>query len=257
MKYVWILVAVVILVRIDLVLKFFDKTAKQIDTQSAPDIQPSDVTPGSDLIPMASDPAIKSNPRQIFISMLNNFQAAPDSATKLETLEYLRAHPTLFSEKLDTELESAVYQMRNLIVQRDKETPQLLLEMMKMLKGENLEMIRRFFSFVIDVDMVEFLSLYSKSPDLNCMIIKYLGDPLPVEERFNELSERLVALENYLNSEKVSPVLKPYGDKCHMVLRLEVEKMKLSFQPQTSEETPPPEAAPQEAPVATDPGNVP
>lgn len=247
MKYIWILVAVVLIVRIDLILKFFDKTVKQIETKTAQEIPPSDVTSGSELVPIASDPALKSNPRQIFISMLNNFQVAPDSESKLNTLEYLKAHPSMFSEKLDTDLESSVYRLRNLIIQRDKETPELLLEMMKMLKGENLEMLKRFFSFMIDVDLADFLALYSKSSDVNCVIIQYLGDSLPIEERFNELSERLVILENYLNSEKVSPVLKPYGDKCHMVLKMEVEKMRTSFEPQDAAGLP----------VPADPGSEP
>lgn len=259
MKYVWILVAVVILVRIDLVLKFFDNTAKKMQTESSSEVRPGEGLPNSEVVPMDRDLAIKSTPRQIFISMLNDFQAAPDSGEKMKTLEYLRAHPTMFSDKIDTDLESSIYRLRSLVVQRDKETAELVLEMMKYIRGENLEMLKRFFSFIIDADMADFLTIYSKSSDINCMIITYLGDQLSVDERFNELSERLTVLETYLNREGIAPPIKLYGDKCLLILKMEVEKMRTPFAPQdsavSSEPTEP--APPQESPTPVDPGSTP
>lgn len=250
MKYVWIIVAVVILVRIDLVLKFFEKTANKFERETSSEVQSSDITPGIDLVPLDKDLAIKSNPRQIFLTMLNDFQANPESETKIKVIEFLKSNPTMFNERLDPDLESGIYRWRTLVVQRNKETAELLLEMLKIFKGENLEMVKRFFSFVIDADMADFLAIYSKSPDVNCMIITYLGDQLSTDERFNELSERLTVLDSYLGREGLAPGIKLFGDKCRLLLNFEVEKMKASFQPAPAEEPTPPS----ETPVTTDPG---
>ena len=259
MKYVVILVVVVILVRIDIILRLFDKTAVKYQNKTEV-IGPDEIAPSTELVSLDSDLTLKVSPRKTFISMLTDFRNNPDTSVKEKAIEVLRSQPTMFSDKLDTELESSIYRLRDLLIQRNKVTHEFLLELMKSLKGENLEIVRRLFSFAIDIDLGDFLTTYSKSTDLNCVIMGYLGDNLPEEEKYNELAERLVALDAYLLIERPEPI-NAYAKRCQMVLKLQVDKLRVSLavsdeaNVSKAEETQP---APISAPAPTiDPGSSP
>lgn len=224
MKYVVILVFVVVLVRIDVILKLFDKTAVKLQNTQE-EIPAVEVQPVSELVPIDRDLSLKTSPYKTFLSMLNDFQSTADTNVKNKIIELLRANPVMFTDKLDLELEKNIFRMRDLLIQRDKVTHELLIEMMKSLKGENLEMMRRFLSYAIDIDMPEFFNIYSKTGDVNCIIMGYLGDNLSDDEKFNELNERLTALDAFLITEKAAPY-KLFGGRCLLVLKLQVDKFK-------------------------------
>jgi hypothetical protein len=260
MKYVVILIVVVILVRIDVILRLFDKGAVKYQNRTE-ELKPGEIPPSSDLVPVENDLSFKVSPQKTFISMVTDFRSSPDINLKNRAIEVLRSQPTMFNEKLDPDLETAVYRWRDLLVQRNKIAHEFLMEMMKSLKGENLEMIRRFFSFAIDIDLGEFLNVYSKSTDINCIIMGYLGDTLPEEEKYNELAERLVALDSFLLVERPEPV-KLYAQRCQMVLKLQVDKLKVIVAPNEPTDVPIAEGASDPAPISApapsiDPGSSP
>jgi hypothetical protein len=260
MKYVVILIVVVILVRIDVILRLFDKTATKYQNSSS-EIKSGEVIPSTEIIPAGKELSSQSTPRKTFLSILNDFSYVPDVNFKNKAIELLRANPTMFNDKLDSELESSLYRWRNLLVQRNKVTHDFLMEMMKSLKGENLEMLKRFFSFAIDIDLPEFLALYSKSSDINCMIIVSLGDNLPIEEKYNELAERLSALDKFLSADR-EEAIKAYAQRCQMVLKLQVDKLKVIVAPNDdalvapSEEAQASPVVPTSSPIIA-PGNTP
>lgn len=260
MKYVVILIVVVILVRIDVILRLFDKTATKYQNSSS-EIKSGEVIPSTEIIPAGKELSSQSTPRKTFLSILNDFSYVPDVNFKNKAIELLRANPTMFNDKLDSELESSLYRWRNLLVQRNKVSHDFLMEMMKSLKGENLEMLKRFFSFAIDIDLPEFLALYSKSSDINCMIIVSLGDNLPIEEKYNELAERLSALDKFLSADR-EEAIKAYAQRCQMVLKLQVDKLKVIVAPNDdalvapSEEAQASPVVPTSSPIIA-PGNTP
>lgn len=226
MKYVVIVVVVIILVRIDVILGLFDKTAAKYQNKSV-DVNNVEIGPGIDLVPIANDLSFQTSPLKTFLSMLNDFHTNPDVNVKNKVIEILRANPVMFSDKLNVELETAIFRLRDLLIQRDKVTHEFLLEMMKSLRGENLEMMRRFFSFAIDIDLPEFLAAYSKSSDVNCLIMGYLGDNLPDDEKYNELSERLEVLDAFLLTEKALP-FKNFGIRCQLILKMQIDKLRIA-----------------------------
>lgn len=260
MKYILIFAAVVFLVRIDLIMNFFDKQANKFQNRPV-EITPEDVGPATKLVPVDTDLALKTSPRKSFISMLEDFNSSPDENIKLKAIELLRANPTMFDDKLNKDLESAVYRWRNHLLQRSKETQSFLLEMMKSLRGENLEMAKRVLSFTIDADMTDFLNMYSKSSDLNCLLIGYLGDPLPEIEKYNELSERQTVLDAVLTADKLAPEVKLYAQRCQIVLKLNLDKLKAVVLPLEDSESPAPVQAPapesSPAPTTTEPTSEP
>ena len=260
MKYVVILVVVVILVRIDVVFKLFEKTAGKYQN-SREEIKTGDIEPSSDLVSVDNDLSLKTSPHKTFISMLNDFKNSSDLNVKNKAIEVLRSQTTMFSDKLDTELESSIYIWRDLLVQKNKTAHEFLIEMMKYIKGENLEMVRRFYSLAIDIDLVEFFNSYSKSTDTNCIIMGYVADNLSDEEKYNELEERLIAFDAFLLTEKAVPFL-VFAKRCHIVLNLEINKLKAIVPPSENAEPVPndeeatpaatvPTAVPVVAPVAT------
>lgn len=254
MKYIVILFVVIVLVRIDVVLHLFDKTSQKIENSKNRDDSNAAPTnePQTELVPIESDLALKTSSKKIFLSMMEDFRSAPEASLRDRAIETLRATPTMFDEKLDKELESTIFRWRGLIEQKDKVTQGFILELMKSLKGENLEMLKRFLSYAIDVDFADFISFYSKTNDLNCMLITYLGDNLPDEEKYNELNERLKVIEAYIASDKAD--LKDYAQRCQLVLKLTVDKLGAVTAP--PEETQP--VAPSADPTLTPaPGSTP
>jgi hypothetical protein len=229
MKYVVIVVFVIILVRIDVILRLFDKTALKIENRPT-EITARDVDAPTQIIPIGKDLSLQISSKSSFLSMLNDFRASQDESVKEAAIEILRGSPQIFSEAVDSDLEASVYRFRDLLIQKNKATHELLLEMMKSLKGDNLAMVRRFYSLSIDIDLEEFLKEYSTSSDSNCIIMGHLADNLPFEERFNELSERLRELDAFLLTEGAEAV-KAYGRRCQIVLGLQVDKMKMNVIP--------------------------
>ncbi len=277
MKYVVILVVIVILVRIDVVFKLFEKTAGKYQN-SREEIKTGDIEPSSDLVSVDNDLSLKTSPHKTFISMLNDFKNTSDLNVKNKAIEVLRSQTTMFSDKLDIELESSIYLWRDLLIQKNKTAHEFLIEMMKYIKGENLEMVRRFYSLAIDIDLIDFFNSYSKSTDTNCIIMGYVADNLSDEEKYNELEERLIAFDAFLLTEKAVPFL-VFAKRCQIVLNLEINKLKAVVPPSETAEnepnaeeaaTPPvvavpvavPDVAPVSAPVpnpvpAPTPGNAP
>lgn len=249
MKYIVILIVVVILVRIDVILHLFDKTtAKYENSQNSEATTTANESPQTELISINNDPSLKTSSKKIFLSMMEDFRSVPETDLRDRAIATLRESPTMFNEKIDPELEAVIFRWRGLIEQKNKVAQSFLLELMKSLKGENLEMVKRFLSYAIDVDFADFIGFYSKTSDLNCMLITYLGDNLPDEEKYNELSERLAAIDAYIASDKAE--LKEYAQRCQLVLKLTVDKLGAITAPPPDEQTAPAPADPNLTPAS-------
>lgn len=205
-------------------MTLFDKTSQKIENSGSNQaITTSTETNTPKLVPINDDLSLKVDSRKIFFSILEDFRSAPVVELQDKAIETLRSSPTMFNEKLDKDLEASIFRFKGLLVQRNKVAQNFILELMKSMKGENLEMMKKFLSFSIDADFVDFVSFYSKTPDLNCMLITYLGDNLPDEEKYNELAERLKVIDAYIASDKTE--YKEYAQRCQLVLKLTVDRL--------------------------------
>jgi hypothetical protein len=247
MKYVWILVAIIILVRIDMVLNFVEKTFRKVNSSQETELKPGEVPESTNLIPLNSDLTLKVSPRNQFLSLLGDFYVLPDKAAMEKGLEILKNNPTLFNEKLDRELEVKIYRWREHIQQKNKVVYEFIFAMMKILKGENLEMLKRFSTLLIDYDLPEFLNYTSLSSDTSCLVSISLADSLPEEEKYNELVERLTLFQTFINSQGVTPGQKMYAEKCFNLIKFQVDKMKPTFEPSIEEGSAEPTASPTSA----------
>jgi hypothetical protein len=225
MKYIWILIAVIIVVRIDMILRFFDKTVAKYQSKTEP-VKINEVESTLEVRPSADGPLTSASPKKIFLSMLDAFHNNPDEDVRKMALDELKKNPHLFNDKLDKKLEEEIYRWRNSLQGKNSRVLSFLLELMELLKGENQEMMKSFFSLYIEIDLADFLRIYSKTKDTNCLIATYQGDSLSPEEKTNELVERLNALNVFIAEENPEP-LKAYAMTCQMVLKLHLDETQL------------------------------
>lgn len=238
MKYILILAVVIVVIRIEFFIGLVEKAANK--AQPAPvEVDATDISSDRETIPLSKDPSFKSTPRKAFFAYLEDFQTTPVATVRENALELLKKNPQLFGPKLDTELEAQIFRWRDHLINNDQETMAFLRELLNVLQGENQQMVRRFFSLLMDINMENFIAAYSKTKDTNCSIATTVGDPLPEEEIRNEMFERDASLKQYLAQEKIEPVHKAFATNCLLVLGLEIAKY-------------PPPPATEEAPVAPD-----
>lgn len=241
MKYILIFLGAIILARIDLVIHgletFAEKFSKVREVKpKIEEINLADENLNRDLIPIKSDPVLVRTVRFEFFTLLEDFRLNPISETRTKIRSILESHTLLFQEKLDKDLEAQIYKMIDLFYNKNKEFSLLLVDLMSFLKDENKGMVKKFFTILLDTDVEQFMSSYSRTDDLNCMVAKEQGFQVPEEEILNELIERQEKIDQFLNSEGKDPALVAYATKCRLVLNLEITKLS----PDIPEEEPSP-----------------
>lgn len=243
MKYIAVLVIIIMFVRIDVLLGLFDKASNSFKP-APPEVQNSDISSSREVIPVSQDRSLKQTPRENFLAMLEVFRITPDAPTRERALSIFKDHPTIFTDKLDPGLESQVYRWREHLNNNEPETVKFLIDLLNILKGENLQMVKRFFALWMEIDMENFIAAYSKTRDSNCSIATTFGDRIPEEEKIKELYDREDALKALVANDKLSPAQKALARNCLLVLGMEINKSSLPTQ-----QVPQPEPA-QEQPEA-------
>lgn len=221
MKYVVIVIIALLMARADLFLGLFDRLVEK--SQPAPaEVDTSEVK-SNELVPVAQDQSLKQTPRQTFIALLEDFHANPIQPIHERAMAIFKDNPTMFTQKRDPELEAAVFRWRDLLNNNEPEAAKFMQNLMNILQGENLEMMKRFFSLWMDINMEHFIAAYSKTKDTNCSIATIL-DNIPEEEKLNEYIEREDALKILVTKEKIDPVQKTLANNCLLVLQIEIAK---------------------------------
>lgn len=237
MKYVALLVIIIMFVRIDVLLEFYEKATGKFQP-APPEISESDIKSNRETIPMAKDENLKQTSKERFFSLLEDFHTSPTAEMRERVLTALKSNPTMFSADLDAGLESHIFRFRDLMINNNDEMVFLLIELMNVLPGQNQEMIKRFFSLWMDINMEHFIAAYSRTKDVNCTIAGTFGDNIPEEEKINEYYDREDALKAFISKEGVNIMQKNFAEKCLLVLGMEIQKRA----PQTGSETVAPEA---------------
>lgn len=238
MKYLVILVVVILFTRIDYLLGLFDKASDRINNVPA-DVEVTGSV-GKEVIPVSQDRNLQRTTRDTLFALLEDFKTSPVADIRNRSMEILAKNPTMFNEKLDKELESRVFQWREHLNNNEPEVVNFMLDLLNVLKGENQEMVRRFFSLWMDINMEHFIAAYSRTKDSNCTIATTFGENIPEEEKVNEYVERLEFLNAYLAKEKNDPAHKALATNCALQLKVTVDRLAPPALPQSE---PPPEEA--------------
>lgn len=223
MKYVVIVVIALLMARADLFLGIVDRLLEK--SEPAPvEVDASEVKT-NELVPVGQDQSLKQTPRKTFLVLLEDFNANPIPSIHERAMSIFKDNPTMFGQKLDPELESQIFRWRDLLNNNEPEAAKFMLSLMNILQGENLEMMKRFFSLWMDINMEHFIAAYSKTKDTNCMIAAIFGDNIPEEEKYNEYVEREDALKAFIAKEKIEQVQRTLANNCLLVLGIEMAKI--------------------------------
>lgn len=240
-KYVAVIVVVVMFVRIDYLLGLFDRAVNYM-RPGPPEISETSSVP--DVIPVSKDQSLKQTPREDFLSLLEIFRITPEASIRKRAMGIFKDHPTMFTEKLDPTLEAYVYRWREHLYNNEIEIANFLLDLMSILKGENLQMINRFWTLWMDANMRDFIAAYSRTKDTNCSIATTFGDRIPDEEKLNEYYDRYDSLKALLKDDKLNPVHRALANNCLLVLQIQINKMSPEGLQENPESTPLPTPEP-------------
>ncbi len=227
MKYVLLLVVAIVLIRIDIVFNLVEKgimMMKSEETTKTDDL-------GRPAVIVRSDRNVNLTPREKYLGIMANFRVNPILAFREQAMLIFRKHPQMFTERLDKDLEAQIYSWRDLVVQNEAEVPLYLLDLNSILKGENLDIIRRFFSVILDLNVDMFMNSYVRTKDGACVVVTLVESAVPAEERIPELYERQGILEDYIARENLPADKKLFATTCLTALKLFLEKEAPPVQP--------------------------
>ena len=222
MKYVLIFIAVFIMVRIDVILSLLDKASKKLNKEEAPVLQ---VPVERKLISFNDDKSFQQTPRKTLIALFNNFAISPNKENRLKVINMLSTSPQLIGATLDLELETSIYRLRDNLITKNGYTFQFLMDLQTLLTGENLVMVRKFISLLMDADIDYFLKYYVLSKDVECSVATLLADNLALEEKLNEYYDRESLLNAFLLKETTDPKIKNYATTCLGALRIHLDRI--------------------------------
>jgi hypothetical protein len=224
MKYVAAIVIIILFARIDVLLEFFDKTSEKLSGESV-EVDVTNTEISREVIPINEDINLKRSPKENFFILMEDFHRAPTAETREKAIALLKANPGILSDKLDQKLESRVFSWRDLLINNNQETVNFILDLMKILKGENFEMMNRFFAIWMDINMEHFIAAYVRTKDLNCSIAVTFGDQIPEEEKLNDFYDREEALKKIVEKPNIDPVQKSLASNCLLQIGLQIAKI--------------------------------
>lgn len=224
MKYIAILVLAFAIARIDFFLGLFDKASQNREPEQV-EVDASDIRSDRETIPVDKDENLKQTPKETFFALLADFHSNPVASIQERAMSILKSNPLMFSQKLDRDLESHIFGWRDLLNNNNQEAVKFMILLLNTLQGENLEMMKRFFSLWMEIDMPNFIAAYSQTKDVNCTIATLIGDKIPEEEKINEYYDREDALTAFLARENLNPTHRALATNCLLVLGVEIAKV--------------------------------
>jgi hypothetical protein len=228
MKYVVIAIIALLMARADLFLGIVDKLLEK--SEPAPvEVDASEVK-SKELVPVAQDGSLKQTPRKTFLALLEDFQANPIAPIHERAMAIFKDNPTMFNQKLDQELEAQIFRWRDLMNNNEPEGVKFMNDLMNILQGENLDMMKRFYSTWMDINMENFIAAYTKTKDTNCTVAALFSGVIPEEEMYNEYVEREDILKAFVAREKIEPVHRIFANNCLLVLQIEIGKLAPKYQ---------------------------
>jgi hypothetical protein len=238
MKYIVIFAIVVLLVRIDFFMNLVEKGIHKF-SGTPTNTEPLRVEAGKETIPFGEDQTLKQTSKDKFLSLLEVFHSSPDATIRVRIMEELKTNPKLFTATPDRDLEARIFALRDLLNIGQTEVLTLLIDLQNALPGQNQEMIKRFFSLLIDQNLDLFLRVYPGTKDLNCNVVNLIADPVEEEDKVNLYRIRESAVTAYLAKENLPVASKALAQQC--LVHLQTQILKLT--PAPAVETPP-EATP-------------
>ena len=212
--------------RIDFLFKIFETSYLKFNSRNEQPVSQSQAI-GSETIsvPMTEDKTINQGPRANLFLLMNDFHGQPTKENRERVLSFLRNNLKIFTPVLEKDFESKIYELRDLFQQNNEQAFIYILDLITILPGENLEMLKRFLSHTMDDNMENFITQYHKNKDVNCMLASLISDPVPEEDKINIFYERDEALTQYLSKDTLPLLMKEFATRCQLVVKLQIDKL--------------------------------
>ena len=133
MKYIYVLVAMILLARIDFWINLFEKTSEKF-FPSERETSISGTLTNSQIVSWKNDRFVQSNPKEKFFSLLEDFKNNASPEVRLLALEILKKNPGIIKRPFDKDFEAHIFRWRDLLVLNQKEVSTFVLELMKLLR---------------------------------------------------------------------------------------------------------------------------
>ena len=216
---------VVVVAKVDTLVDLYRKASTQVGKQKdqlTESASKTNIKAENDAVPFEKDPSLQINPHARIIALLGSFGLSPEPQLRAKIMEDIKVVPKLLTAPLDPELETAIYGWRDLIRENHPETILFMLDLEKLLQGENLMVIRRNFTFLLDKNAEAFISQYSRSRDVGCKAAALFGEPVPEEEKINEFRERENSLQTVALIENAEASVKTFASTCLNVVKSQI-----------------------------------
>ncbi len=225
MRYVLIFALVIAVAKIDTLFDLYRKASSQVSKQKKKMDEPASTTTikaENDTVSYDKDPSLKVNPHDRVIALMESFKLNPEPEVRAKIMEDIKVVPKLLMPTLDLALETVIYSWRDLIQENHPETINFMMDLENLLTGENLDVIRRNFVFLLDRNAEAFVTRYSKSRDVSCKAGALFGEPVPEEEKINEFRVRETSLQTVLLKETLDPAVKTFTAICLNVVKTQI-----------------------------------
>lgn len=223
MKYLLILAVILFLARIDFILKLFDRANENLRSEQLE--LPVTNIPSTEFVPLKNDFSTLGSNRELFFTLMRDFSLQPSSDSRIRAINFLKDHSYILDENLDKNFELQILIWREQFNDHDKEISYFMADLTKYLKGQNLDIVMRLFSSLMDQNIDQFIKAYLITGETNCKVARLFNDDAISEEKFSNLLNRDNALNRYLKIENLSPEQKNLAQNCRLQISLEMEKL--------------------------------
>lgn len=219
MKYALIIVAALIILRIDMFIGVVERAWEKIPSWQQDELPPSVISPTN--VESMSIGDVGTDVVSQLQVLLTEFSFNPDRTTRELIESYIKSNPRLQSinaSLLYTEMEKWIPAISG----DNVEIPLLLNGLLELFKGERAQVIMQFYSLYLERSPEFFIHYYPHLKDPNCIVIKYAWNnqnTLSREQIFLR-KKQLADLSGKVPSDKLE-----FAKSCQLVLRVEESKI--------------------------------
>ena len=225
MKYAIIIIAIIVLVRFETILKLVDRTQGLVTSSETLPTEQAEVNQ-SVIVPVSKDKSFEQTPDQRIVTLIEDFYRTPTDTMKNLIISDIKGNPALFGETGHPGYLNIMSRMVSHIQQKNSIVNDFLFELWPLVKGANLLIVKQLLAMNFEENLVLFLDQLSKSGrDPSCFIAEMIPDGFTKEEKERFLNERRANLEKVSYDETQAPKVKTMSINCFRTVEIEILKL--------------------------------
>lgn len=188
---------------------------------SKPQVAPDPATEYKTIAPppIDKDPVVQFTPKDRILALLNQFNSSPDNAQLALTVEELTKNKGIFGPTRDVALVSALNGAIVNLQENDRNTVQLLVQLMPLLEGQNQTHLRGVLARGFDYSPQATVDMLTKfGEDKTCASVLVIPPEIGAEEKGDFLRDRSQALSAAKTVAGKPPLYYLYLDACLSLL---------------------------------------